>query len=457
MTSPPNQDQPKIIQTDKNAKDGQDKCPKCGSSDISQLKQTDSLRCNYCRAEFAPKKIDLEQVDNLSEKVVASGALDIKSKQNQVVTLSCESCGAEVVINLAEVAQARCHWCRNTLSINRQMENGLIPDGLLPFSLEKATAEQKIQSFVKKRRFYAHPKFRKEFTTENIMGVYFPYMAVDARLKVSLKGEGEHLISSYKVGENTRLYDADRYVVEREFDLSLEGLTIESSSTRRDKTKGRTENIINAIMPFDTENCVHYNANYLKGFSSEKRDLNISALEGMAEKQTHDVARFAANSSLSFYDRGVRWDEQNIKILGQQWKAVYLPVWLYSYQQKRKKGDILHYVAVNARTVETMGSVPINYFKLVVVSILVEILGILALIFAEDFDDGWIFLTAGFVYFGIIKLKYRNKNARHLHETETKNQISNLKQKDLLLRRITGMSNSRMERANNQSVEGSFF
>ena len=37
----------------------------------------------------------------------------------------------------------------------------------------------------------------------------------------------------------------------------------------------RLNNIINAIMPFDTENCVKWDSNYLKGFSSEKRDVNI--------------------------------------------------------------------------------------------------------------------------------------------------------------------------------------
>ncbi len=31
-------------------------------------------------------------------------------------------------------------------------------------------------------------------------------------------------------------------------------------------------------MPFDTENCVRYNANYLKGYTSEKRDTNIEDL-----------------------------------------------------------------------------------------------------------------------------------------------------------------------------------
>ena len=104
---------------------------------------------------------------------------DINNESDKnVVTLKCSSCGAEVVIDTAEITQARCHWCRNTLSVNEQVPNGAVPDVVLPFKLTKAEAKQKIEEFVNKRKFYAHPKFVEEFTTDNVMGVYCPYMVV---------------------------------------------------------------------------------------------------------------------------------------------------------------------------------------------------------------------------------------------------------------------------------------
>ena len=60
--------------------------------------------------------------------------------------------------------------------INSQIDNGAVPDVVLPFKLEKKQAEEKIEAFVKKRRFYSNNKFKKEFKSENVMGVYFPYM-----------------------------------------------------------------------------------------------------------------------------------------------------------------------------------------------------------------------------------------------------------------------------------------
>lgn len=67
--------------------------------------------------------------------------------------------------------------------------------------------------------------------------------------------------------------------------------------------------------------------------------------------------------TLTDYDRGVSWASQNVEIKGEQWESAYLPVWLYSYQQIKGDKSILHYVAVNARTKETIGSVPIHMPK----------------------------------------------------------------------------------------------
>ena len=199
----------------------------------------------------------------------------------------------------------------------------------------------------------------------------------------------------------------------REFDLTISGLTIESNSDRlNNKSSNKTNNVINAIMPFDVENCVKYDANYLKGYTSERRDTNVDQLSTLAETQSKDIAKFAVNDTLEQYDRGVAWKEQQFDIKGQQWKAAYLPVWLYSYQQVSGNKKILHYVAVNARTKETMGSVPIHMPKLFGISFLVEILGIIAMM-SIDFDYNWLFLLSGIIYFLFIYAKYRNSNARY--------------------------------------------
>ena len=450
----------KVIRTDENAKDGQNKCPMCGGTDISVNANTGKLRCNYCRHQFeAEKSEDFEtDIENLQGEIVGSGTSDIQEEVETVITLKCSSCGSEVVINTDQTTRARCHWCRSTLSINTQIPNGAVPDMVLPFNMKKDEAQGLIEKFVGKRKLFAHPKFKKEFTTDNILGVYFPYMIIDVNSHASLSGQGEHLTRKYTVsnGNNKKTYyDADLYSVERDFDLTIEGLTVESNAenlTDNDKTK--TKNIINAIMPFDTENCVKWDSNYLKGYSSEKRDLNIEQLKPIVDTQCKDIARFKANESCEFYDRGIRWDHEELKIKGRQWKSAYLPVWLYSYQEKKKNKNLLHYVAVNARTKETMGSIPIHMPKLLGFSAIIEFLGAFLTFFTEFFEQDELFLVPGIAFFVITYFRYRNTGARHTYEKETVSRAKNIKTNDSFIKKLKKLSNSRMNGANNNSVNG---
>lgn len=375
---------PSVVSTDGGARDGLKKCARCGSTDIALNVATGNLRCNFCRYE-APgaNALATYHLDGdpkfLTGMVLGSGSSDIVPGVDEVMTFKCGACGAEVVVDTKSAMQARCHWCRNTLSVNQQIPNGAVPDMILPFSITKDVAVERINEFVGKRMTFAHPRFKAEFEAGNVMGVYLPYMVVDANTKIDMAGQGEHLVRSYTVknGDNEETkYDADLYNVTRSFDLYIDDLTVESSSQRLDQTPSRnSNNIINAIMPFDVQNSVVYDSNYLTGFGSEKRDTNLADLAPILTAQSQDIARYHANSTLTFYDRGVRWDNEQINVIGQRWVSAYLPVWLYSYFDP--KTEYVHYVAVNGRTGETMGSVPINYPKLTLISIGVEIIGII--------------------------------------------------------------------------------
>lgn len=436
---------------------GQNKCPKCGSTEISNVPQTDKLRCNFCRHEFEVKKAEHNNITELKGTTVSSGASNIQADSKDMITLKCESCGAEVVIDTSQNLQAKCHWCRNVLSLNSQIPNGAVPDVVLPFFITKEDAEKTIRDFVKKRSFFANTKFKKEFTTENINGVYFPYMVVDVNAHSKLSGEGEHLTKIHRASEKKdERYDAEAFKVEREFDIIIDDLTIESSKDKLNtNNETNTNNVINAIMPFDMVNCVKWDANYLKGYTSEKRDVNVQELSGILEEQAKNISKFSCNDTLKYYDRGVRWDEEQLDIKGQDWKAALLPVWLYSYMEIKKGKKLLHYVAVNARTKEVMGSVPINMPKLFIISAIIEIIFI-CLIPYVDSEDGaqFLLLLPGILFYYFMYSRYRNKEARHKYELETKNKISNIQQKDVFIEERKKLRNREIIGCNNKTIKG---
>jgi predicted RNA-binding Zn-ribbon protein involved in translation (DUF1610 family) len=312
---------------------------------------------------------------------IGSGAADIVPGTDVMVTYKCPACGAEVVVDTADSLQARCHWCRNTLSVNDQIPNGAVPDVVLPFKLTKDKAEQSIRDYVGRRKFFANKHFRAEFAPENIMGVYLPYMVVDANTHAHLNGEGEVQTGQYSIQvgkvEETR-YNADSYSVSRDFDMLVDDLTVEAEDQYLDQdTAHNSNNVINAIMPFPTEDAVKFNANFLRGFTSEKRDANIDELTPLVDTQIRDIARYQARGTVSDYDRGVRWDDVQVQYKGQLWKTAYLPIWLYSYQEVKPGGrKLLHYVACNGVTGETVGSVPVRMSRLLAIAGVPFVVGI---------------------------------------------------------------------------------
>jgi DNA-directed RNA polymerase subunit RPC12/RpoP len=361
---------PTIETVNESLKDGLNRCPKCGSTDVQLRGSTGMLVCLFCRNEWQEARVEEqfglgEGIDQLEGTVIASGAADIAADASEMLTFKCEACGAEVVVDTAHALNARCHWCRHTLNVNQQIPNGAVPDAVLPFHLTKEQAVEKIREFASKRRLFAHKRFKKEFVPENVLGVYLPYLVIDARVESQYWGKGEIQTRRWteKQGDdNVTYYAADVYQVQRQVKFTVDDLTIEGSSERASFGPANTNNIINSILPFDTKNAVQWNASYLVGFTSEKRDVNVEAVRPVLEDQLLSIGRSEVRGSLGRFDRGVRWEQEQVDVGGSRWLSMYLPVWLYSYRQE--SNGLLHYIAVNARTGETMGSIPVSQPKL---------------------------------------------------------------------------------------------
>src|SRR5699024_10509965 len=140
-----------------------------------------------------------------------------------------------------------------------------------------------IEEFAGKRKFFAHKEFKAGFAPENVVGVYLPYMVVDSNASAQLTGQGEITTRTYRPSNDDKnqptLYDVDVYQVERQIDFTVDDLILGSSAERANmQAFVNTNNIINAILPFDTKEAVQWNANYLTGYTSEKRDQDVDAI-----------------------------------------------------------------------------------------------------------------------------------------------------------------------------------
>lgn len=457
------------------------KCPHCGSSDVSFDVTIGKLKCQHCKSEIEPELVqDDENPAFLKGKIVGSGAEKIIDS-NSMITMKCTSCGAAITLNTDEAMSARCPWCRHTLSINDKLPNGAVPDMILPFRVTREYAFAEMAGYMKEHKSLAKKQFVNDFRPENLMGVFLPYMVVDMNVSAEMSGEGEHQTRRYTVGsgdnEETR-YDADLYSVHRKFDLIINDLTIEASSDKLNQNALiNTNNIVNAIMPFDTQNAVKWDARLVKGYACEKRDVNINDLDKKVKLQVEDIMRYQMQDSISLFDRGVRWDKMRLEQKGVKWNTAYMPVWLYCYLDKKSNGEsILHYIAVNARTGEMVGSSPVDVKRVLSIIFIVPLICLVVgqlidafRIFLNSHTDiyitpgepGLIAFGLGFMWMlitgiglGVTAFGYRNKRARHLHEKETSAAINNLEVDDVFKEDRRGLRNSQMTSRNDNRIRG---
>ena len=122
MTSlpPPGEADPTIDTENERLDDGVNRCPQCGATEIQLRPSAGMLICLFCRHEWSEARIEETIVEGdltaLRGTTIGSGASDIDTDADSVITMKCGGCGAEVVVNTAEQMGARCHWCRHVLT-----------------------------------------------------------------------------------------------------------------------------------------------------------------------------------------------------------------------------------------------------------------------------------------------------------------------------------------------------
>ncbi len=354
------------------ASNGVNKCASCGSSDVTFDGKW--LVCGYCHqrwntAVFADELKLSEGIENLVGTSVLTGAKDIDT--STLVTVKCDGCGAVVTINTATTLTASCHWCRHTLSLNNPVDNGAIPDAILPFYITREDAAKRMAAYLADQGKFASPEFMRDVANAAIHAVYLPYLVVDSKVTVRLEGRAWTFGPDFKVGitwgnpkptvpSEENQYVSEEFAVMRETDLLVDDLAIEARSTRTKLYAAvSTTNIINAIQPFDVEHAVRFDANYItEGVAFERRDLEVSDAMGDAANLFATIVRGYVNQTLKQYMGGVRWESETVAIKGTRWISVLLPVWLYAFEETTPNGPMMHYLAVNGRTGETEGSVP---------------------------------------------------------------------------------------------------
>lgn len=272
--------------------------------------------------------------------------------------LTCQNCGATTETD--EYADI-CQFCTGALVASVEPEGLIVPEAVIPFGLNRTTANLNYGAWVKSR-WFAPNALKQVGSTEALKGTYIPHWTFDAQTQTDYTGErGEHYyvtetipVSDGKGGtrmetrevQHTRWYPASGHVA-RNFDDVVVPASRRLPTERLDKMGPWT---LTAAQPFEPQ--------YLAGYAALRYDLDPDGGLAIAKTEMQNVIEDDCRGDIG-------GDEQQVSQMAVQYaalmfKLMLMPIWIASYIYAGKTYQVL----INANTGEVVGDRPYSKVKI---------------------------------------------------------------------------------------------
>ena len=361
------------------------KCPNCGGP-LQFNPDKQMFSCEYCTSDFTAEKI--QQLFAESEKQESLNEQEVKSSQEKqaqaqakgeefgeenLVSYSCPSCGAEV-ITAESTAATTCYYCQNPVVLGSRLSGEFKPDSVIPFALTKEKAQDAFLKMCGKKKFL--PKgFAGNAHFENLHGVYFPYWYVDEKMQSSMVATGKK-VRRWSSG-NRRYTETSTYRLFRTGDLNIKNVfeeALRSKNSQKEADQNSKEamqylsgfqaekrhEMLQCVHPFDVTQAKPFAMSYLSGFQAEKRELDKQDVKGEIDRRMDNYAQSLLKDTMGGFQE-IHVENYDDKTFEQRWRYTLLPVWIVTY---KFKGEILPF-AINGQTGKTYGKLPVAMGKLI--------------------------------------------------------------------------------------------
>jgi predicted RNA-binding Zn-ribbon protein involved in translation (DUF1610 family) len=345
-------------------------CKNCGAS-LQFAPGTAALVCPYCGTTneiAAPADARVEEFD------YAHALANIPPDQLvETLNVHCNTCGAETTLK-PNVTASRCPFCGSPVVAQATSRRLIKPKALLPFYITHDQAGHAFKEWIGSR-WFAPNELKRRAERADINGVYIPSWTYDADTTTYYTGQrGDDYwdTESYTSYENGRAVRRTRQVrktrwrhasgtVYEQFD---DVLVLASNSL----PKGYAE----ALEPWDLNNLVPYQDEYLSGFQAESYQIDLP--QGFEVAKTIMADHIAGLIRMDIGGDHQRISSMDTRYAGVTFKHTLLPVWISAYRFHDRTFRFL----VNARTGEVQGERPYSWIKITL--LIVTILAIVLLI-----------------------------------------------------------------------------
>lgn len=319
------------------------KCPSCGGY-LEFDPSLQKFKCLYCNQVLSEQEL-LEQSNAKQEAFAAAEEKTPKAESaEELRTYQCQMCGAEIVTD-ATTAATRCYFCHSPVVLHDRLDDEFRPDGVIPFQLDKETAEKQFMAYIKKKKFVDRSFFNGA-QLEMFSGVYYPWWYADVEGEADFEGDGKR--SSIATTPREIITTTRVFRVQREGKLSFRNLARKALM----KADGK---LSDGIHPYDVEGIKPYASGFLSGFLAEKRDIPEATAkdEMIAEASGYASDMMEQDHSFNALSGHTNFRATNVKM-----KYVLLPAWVLTY--KGGKDGAPYYYMMNGQTGRVCGKLPID-------------------------------------------------------------------------------------------------
>lgn len=323
------------------------KCPSCGAYLVFDP-DTQKWGCPFCNSTYEEKTL-LDKAEAFEQQAERETPETIPTAEGEQVVYHCPSCGSQIMTDETTVA-TQCYYCHNPVVLQGKLTADMKPDSVLPFTISKEKAVASFLNWVKGKRFVP-AGFFSQAEVETMSGVYYPHFVTSCEIEGSIDGEGRN--TSVVDTPKYTITNTEHYHVRREGEMTF-------NSIMRPALSSVNRKLSDGIHPFPLEEVKPFSGAYLSGFLAERRDIDADTATADVRDE---VERYVEPLLTDDIHYGSYSGNTSAKIKKLSSKYVLLPTWVLTYPNRANKNQPYYY-AMNGRTGEVCGKLPINKSKL---------------------------------------------------------------------------------------------
>ena len=327
------------------------KCLSCGSP--LEYDKDGKLKCRACNSEYDPETLkqfnDSDTGDaEFDWKDYKKNFEQNKKELDDTVCYVCRSCGAEIETT-EQTAATHCPYCDNEVILSDRVGNGLKPNGIIPFKVDKNGLKDAVTAYFKGKRLLPN-NFIPLHKIGEIQGIYVPFWLFDATIDGQMTMEAKktrcYSTSKYNITETKH------YLINVDGKMSFKKIPVDASIKMDD-------DLMDSLEPYDYTGMVDFETAYLSGFLADRFDDDPDAsLPRASDRMRNSAEEIFINSVDDGYDT-VNRKSSNLNITDSSVKYVMLPVYLLNVEYKGKN----YRFAINGQTGKVVGELPISKVK----------------------------------------------------------------------------------------------